>query len=372
MKKILTISLISLLAIPSIAQVFSNKEVGKKNAERTDSLKNSEYPYALPIWGAKATKAGYHLPYSAGLSVQYLWQKQDLLINNLYVGFNNGPLYDLDEVIRFDNSVSEASGVNFRPDIWLFPFLNIYGIFAKSKPSTAIGFGVWVPDSTDVPKQVFSSSTKAEFDAFSVGFGITPTIGIGGGFLALDMNFTWTDVDALDKPAFSFIFDPRIGKSFKLKRPDQTLALWVGGFRWSINSGTSGSLPLNEVLNTDNLGARIEAGTAKVANAQLQVDTWWNDLTSLEQNNPVNKAKYETANRALQAAGNFLNAADAAVTNIGNSTVQYSLDKQPKEKWNFIVGGQYQYNKHWMLRGEYGFLGSRRHFFAGLQYRFGL
>jgi hypothetical protein len=74
----------------------------------------------------------------------------------------------------------------------------------------------------------------------------------------------------------------------------------------------------------------------------------------------------------LESAGNFLNAVDATITNIENSTVQYSLNKQPKQKWNFIIGGQYQYNKHWMLRGEYGFLGSRRHFFAGLQYRFGL
>ena len=36
------------------AQVFSNKEMGWKNAALADSLKNSEYPYILPIWGAKA------------------------------------------------------------------------------------------------------------------------------------------------------------------------------------------------------------------------------------------------------------------------------------------------------------------------------
>jgi hypothetical protein len=109
-----------------------------------------------------------------------------------------------------------------------------------------------------------------------------------------------------------------------------------------------------------------------VEDAQSQVDTWWGDLTSLEQNNPINKAKYETANRALTAAGNFLNAASATVDNAENSTVQYSLEKRPAQMWNFMVGGQYQHSKNWMLRGEYGFLGSRQHFFIGLQYRFGL
>ena len=53
------------------AQVYSNKEVGAKNAPLVDSLKQVAYPYALPIWGDKATKRGYTLPYSAGLSLQY-------------------------------------------------------------------------------------------------------------------------------------------------------------------------------------------------------------------------------------------------------------------------------------------------------------
>lgn len=371
MKPLIILCLI-LISLSANGQVYSNKVVGKKNTEKIDSLKRTEYPYVLPIWGDKATKRGFDLPYSAGLSIQYLWQKQDLIIENLNVGFNHGPQYNLDEIVRFENSVSEAAGVNFRPDVWVLPFLNVYGVFAKSKPSTTVGFGIWVPDSTDVWKEVYSTSTVAKFDAFSVGFGITPTIGVGGGFLALDMNFTWTDVDALNKPAFSFIFDPRFGKTFKFKKPEQSLALWVGGFRWSINTGTQGSLPLSDLFSIDELEEKVDQGMIKVENAQVQVDAWWNDLSSLEQNNPVNKAKYETANRALAAAGNFLNAADAAVNNAENSTVQYSLDKRPDMKWNFIVGGQFQYNKHWMIRGEYGFLGTRQQFFTGIQYRFGL
>src|SRR5688572_13153235 len=107
-------------------QVFTNKEVGKKNEELADSLKKSEYPYALPIWGAKATKAGYNLPYSAGFSAQYFTQKSDLVIDNLNVGFNNGPMYNLDGLVRFDEARATASAATVRPDIWLFPFLNIY------------------------------------------------------------------------------------------------------------------------------------------------------------------------------------------------------------------------------------------------------
>ncbi len=353
-------------------QVFSNMEVGKKNMEAIDSLKETEYPYILPIWGDKATKLGFDLPYSAGLGFNYIWQKSDLIIDNLQVGFNNGPLYNLDEIIRFNNATSELSGYNFRPDIWLFPFLNVYGVVAKGNPSTAVNFGVWVPDSTDTWKEVFSTSSKANFESTSMGFGLTPTIGVGGGWLALDMNFTWTDITALEKPAFAFIFGPRMGKSFKLSKPDQTLNFWVGGFRLKLNTRTEGNLPLDEVLELDGLEEKINSGIDRVGEAQEQVDVWWNNLTPPQQANPVNKAKYETANRALTTAGNVLNAANEAVQNVGNSTVQYSLDKRPKDKWNFVVGSQFQLNKHFMIRAEYGFLSSRTQFIGMLQYRFGL
>ena len=65
-----------------------------------DSIKAKPYPYSLPIWGAKAAAKGYNLPYSAGVSLNYLQQESALIIENLYVGFNNGPMYDLDEIVR--------------------------------------------------------------------------------------------------------------------------------------------------------------------------------------------------------------------------------------------------------------------------------
>lgn len=371
MKRLIVLLLV-LAGFSGYAQVYSNKVVGKKNEAIIDSLKKSEYPYVLPIWGAKATKAGFNLPYSAGLGVNYLWQRSELVINNLQFGFNNGPMHDLDEVVRFDKATSEASGLNVRPDIWLFPFLNVYGILAKAKPSTTVDFGVYVPDASGNWNNVFSTSTKANFDATTFGFGLTPTIGVGGGWLAMDMNFTWNDIAELDKPAFAFVFGPRFGKTFKFKKPESNIALWVGAFRLKLNSGTQGSIPLDELFDTSGLQGRVDNGIQKVATAQENVDTWWNGLSSIEQKNPVNVAKYETANRALAAAGNFLNGLDESLNDEQTASVQYSLDKRPKDMWNFVVGTQYQYNKHWMLRGEFGFLGSRTQFIGGLQYRFGL
>src|SRR5204863_9243823 len=109
---IVVISVLVAVPFPGTAQVYSDKVVGKKNAMLIDSLKAREYPYVLPILGAKAAKAGFNLPYSAGLGINYLWQESDLVIENLQVGFNNNGMHDLSQVVRFNSATSTASGLN--------------------------------------------------------------------------------------------------------------------------------------------------------------------------------------------------------------------------------------------------------------------
>jgi hypothetical protein len=354
------------------SQVYSDKVAGKKNQDHADSLKKAEYPYLLPIWGQKVTQKGFTLPYSAGLSLNYFGQESDLIIDNLSVGFNNGQMYNLEEIVRFKSAVSTAQSINLRPDFWIFPFLNVYGIFAKAKTSTAIDAGLWLPDTANNWNEITAFSSKADFDAVTTGFGMTPTVGVAGCFLALDMNMAWTSISAIEKPVFSFVFGPRLGKSFKFKNPNRNISIWAGGFRVSMSSETNGSLNLAEVLPVDELQGKVDDGMAKVDEAENNVNAWWEGLTEQEQNNPVNQAKYETANNVIDATGNIMTALDGALSTASTSTVQYSLTKKPKDMWNFVVGSQFQLNRHFMFRAEYGFLSSRQQLTLGLQYRFGL
>ena len=361
------------LSIQTFAQVYTDKVVGKKNAAVLDSLKTAEYPYVLPILGEKATQKGFNLPYSAGFSVNYFWQESDLIINNLSVGFNNGPMHNLDQIVRFSDATSTANVLNVRPDIWLFPFLNVYGILGRVESTTSIKADIWLPDPVNNNwSYLMSFDSKANFEGTTAGFGLTPTIGVGGGWLALDMNVTWTDISELEKPAQAFIFGPRMGKTFKFKKPESNIAFWAGAFRVHIKSETSGSIPLNGLLPTDGLQEKVDNGLIKVDEKQTDVNDWWSGLTGLEQAKPSNIDKYNLANKALETAGNVLTSLDGALSTGSSSTVQYSLDKAQENMWNFILGTQYQYNKHIMLRAEYGFLGTRKQFMTSLQYRFGL
>ena len=366
-----------LILFSANAQTHPDLVVGQKHEHLKDSLKATEYPYILPILGKKAAKLGIDLPYSAGLGVNYVWQRSELIIENLSVGFNHGPLHNLDEIIRFNSAVAEGSIVNFRPDAWVLPFLNVYGIIARSNTSTAVGFGIWVPNDIGKPdgdwREIANFNTKASFSGnTTVGFGLTPTMGVGGGWIALDMNFTWSDVSALDKPVYVFNLGPRFGKTFRMKKPQQNIAIWVGGFRVKFASETSGSLPISDFISLDTLSMKVAQGQAKVTQANDNLNTWWNGLTAAEKLNPVNKAKFDAGTRVITRASEFFESADAALDRGKDATIQYSLDKRVKDAWNFIFGGQFQLNKHWMLRAEYGFLGSRKQFIGGLQYRFGL
>ena len=345
-------------------QVFSNYT--KEPPEGKD------YPYLLPIWGKKVAEKGFDLPYSAGIGVNYLWQNSDILISNVNIGFNGGPLYNVDELIRFNSTSAESWGFNIRPDVWVLPFLNVYGIFARAESNTIVDVSVVLPG-VEASEELFSIQTSPEFSSQTTGFGITPTMGVFGGWIAFDMNFTWTDVDKQEKPVFAFIFDPRIGKTFKLGgRRDRNISFWVGGFRVKVNRDTRGSLPLGDALPIDEWNSKIAAGQERVGEAQVELDTWWESLTPIEQANPINQVRREANQRKIDVAATVLNAADDAVDNAENSTLDYTLDKKQAKLWSMTVGSQFQLNKAWMLRAEYGFSSGREQFFVGLQYRFGL
>jgi hypothetical protein len=372
-KLIILIIILLLISGGSFSQVYTNKVVGEKNEALKDSIEKEQYPYILPIWGKKVTEKGFQLPYSAGIGVNYLWQESSLIIDDLMVGFNYGTMYNMDELIRFDDATSIAHAVNIRPDIWLFPFLNVYGVLGAAKTSTEINAGLWLPDIDSTWSEVTTFSTKADFDAVIMGFGMTPTLGVAGGWIALDMNVAWSDVSALDKPVFTFVFGPRAGKSFKFKKhPDMNIAGWVGGFRVKFSSETTGSINISELFDTEELQGKVDEGLARVDETAGQVEEWWEGLTPVEQKNPVNIAKYEGANKLIGTAGSVLTSMDGALNDGQDATVQYSLEKSLENMWNFVIGTQFQINRHLMVRVEYGFLGTRQQVITGLQYRFGL
>ena len=90
---------------------------------------STEYPYFLPILGKQTVEAGFDIPYPAGIGVNNFWAQQNIIIENLAIGFTTEnidiPLTDVSDVIKFEDVLSEVYSITVRPDVWVFPFLNV-------------------------------------------------------------------------------------------------------------------------------------------------------------------------------------------------------------------------------------------------------
>jgi len=52
------------------------------------------------------------------------------------------------------------------------------------------------------------------------------------------------------------------------------------------------------------------------------------------------------------------------------TTLAYRISQRNKDRWNALLGFNWEMNKTWSVMAEAGFGGSRENFIAGLTYRF--
>ena len=307
-----------------------------------DSL---EYPYFLPFLGKKTVEAGFDIPYPIGIGVNSFFARQNMLIDNIELGFttsnNDIPLTDVSEFIKFDEVLSEVYSVTVRPDVWIFPFLNVYGILGKSYAITTVNLS-----------NPIELESIVNLQGNSYGLGTTGAFGLGKYFVVLDGNWVWTKMDAFEEAVQTATFSQRIGRSFNIgKKPESSIAFWVGAMRLRLESLTEGSLRLDEALSDDIWQRKDEI-----------VDDYWAWYDELGPLDP----KKKIADEILTPIVEKIDAAD------GSGVVHYRLDKKPKGEWHMLIGGQYQFNKHWQIRAEGGILGDRSSFLLSANYRFGI
>lgn len=335
----LTILLVFIFIGTSFAQ-YSTKKFKTKYEEYTDSLKNVDYKYVFPILGKGAYKKGFDIPYPAGVMANFIYMKQNIIVENLQLGFKNGdtdiPLTETD-FIGFGENTSTAWGYNVRADLWVLPFLNVYGIYGNGVSRTEI----------NVIKPITLNSV-VEQNVRTSGFGTLLAAGLGPIFLSADFNWTWSKPEYLDESVLVNVMGFRAGHVFTFKNnPKSNFGVWVGAMGIGISADTYGELALKEALPTDFWDKKDQF----VENYYV----WYDELTLPEK---------VLANKVLTP---IVDAIDGVQE---NATVRYGLEKRPQETWSGIVGAQYQFNKRWMVRTEASVLGNRKSILASVNYRF--
>ncbi len=320
-------------------QEASSQGMGSSNnpayKEYYDSLKQMEYPYLFPLLGKKAYKRGYDLPYAWGVSGIYFSQRQEILIDHTLIGFNGSEMVDVSNIINFGPTIATTNAYTVRPDVWVLPFLNLYGV---------LGGGTSETDVTLL--EPISLETKQQFGVSSFGLGATLAGAIGPIFLVWDNNYNFADVEVVVEPVPAFNSSFRLGHNLRNPtKPDRMLSVWVGTFYQVIQNDTEGSIPLQDIF--PNIGS---------GNALDHLNEWAATLP------PAQRVVVNQIINKLEDIAAGLDPADAVV--------DYKLDKRVAAPFNIILGAQYQFNKNWMLRTELGVFGKRSQFLLNLNYRF--
>jgi len=333
----------ALLVEKSFAQYASTK-VKTKHEQYTDSLKKVDYHYVFPILGQKVYEKGFDIPYPAGFMANSIWMRQDIVFSNFQLGFQNEnndiPLTDVD-FIKFGKNTNNSQNYTVRPDIWVLPFLNVYGLF---------GFGSSTTDVNVIAP--INLNAVVEQDFTTKGFGIMGAGGIGPIWVSVDVNWTWNKPKLLDKPVQVNVMGIRFGHTFVFKQnPKRNIAVWVGGMRAKMGTETSGQIALKDALPSDVWDKKDET-----------VAKYWN--WHAENYEDLNFVQKKAVDEVLTPIVESIDAVD------GSGIVKYAMDKQTKQLWNGLVGAQFQLNKHWQFRTEGGFVGNRKSFLVSANYRF--
>lgn len=340
MLKIVMITLLLFVcATESFAQ-YSTVKVKSKHEQYRDSLKQTEYDRVFPFLGKGAYKKGFDIPYPMGIMTNYIWMTQSIVIDDLKLGIKTDnrdiPMTEID-FVQFGDNTNSSYSFNARPDLWIFPFLNVYGLFGVGKTDTEVNLTVPVE-----MKSVVNQSLT------TMGFGVMGAGGIGPVWFSVDGNFTWNKPELLDEATKVNVLGIRLGHTFvSKKKPERNFAIWGGGMRVKMSSETVGQIRLGDAL-PDETWDRAD---------EIVADYWeWYD----EQPGRIQE-------KADSVFTPLIEAIDSAN---GDAVISYGMDKQTKNKWNGVLGMQYQLNKSWMFRSEFGIFGDRKSVLVSANYRF--
>ncbi|WP_163516355.1 hypothetical protein [Gelidibacter japonicus] len=341
MTRLYLLLIVSLFLIPHAQAQYATTKVKEIHEAYTDSLKAVKYDNIFPAFGQKIYQKGFDLPYPTGVMVNYVHIKQGLIIDNMQLGILTDaldiPLTGID-FIEFGNNYSAASTVIVRPDLWVLPFLNVYGLFGRGTSTTEINL-----------KFPIELKSVVEQNLSSNGFGATAGGGIGPVWLALDWNITWNKPELLDKAVKVETFGARLGHNFvHSTKPYRNLGIWAGAMSVKLGANTVGEIQLSDAL-PDETWARADEIVANY-------DDWYNNTATIPQKKIADKT-----------LGPLVEAIDDAD---GSAVIRYGLDKKAKERWNGIIGAQYQLNKNWIFRTEAGIIGDRKSILFSVNWRF--
>ena len=376
MKKFILILLVGILSLPAQGQDLPEKE---------EQLLDTIYPYLLPVYGQKVAERGYEIQLPFGFNLNYTHNDMDLFISEFALNIGSDPNSTLNqladeyltlETLNFQKVNATTDGINVRADMWVFPFINVYGLYAMNQGVTGVFLQPeWYDDNGDLIISLPAFGADAKFDATTWGIGTTWVYGYRNYFISVDGNFTKSYSELLDDPAKLVVGSARVGNLIEFKK-ERKLAVYAGAMWRDFvdRNGNYGSIKLNEVF--PDLGNNIYPAIDDRVQANTgQINANNATISTLDPNRPAEAAQIailEQQNKTLNTKNQALGTLDSGLQTLFASDVEYKIKKEIINNWSIQFGFNFQFTRNWQLRGEFGVANGNRFVLSGLQYRFGL
>lgn len=275
----------------------------------------------LPMFAQSVIDLGFDLPNPFGLAIVPNGIRQELLLSDLAVGLNGGELIEID-FAKFDTPVIENNNVQLKFDAWILPFVNIYATYGKMRGKGKIPLAVGGRDILDflglncegalappLCEKNLNFDAKPEYRGENYSLGLNVAMGWQRYFVTLPITYSWSNVDIIDNTVASLFVSPRIGINGSVGESG-ALAVFIGASYLRADVAISGSINLSEVgLNGD-------------------------------------------------------------IPLPDGSTVDYRIYQRNKDRWNYLLGFNWDLSKSWSIQTELGTGGSRDNAIASLTWRF--
>lgn len=180
------------------------------------------------------------LPKAWGIGVDYFNMRQPYALDNLVLIDTGVVDVDLGQLLLPDPGIlpidNEIRHTDLKLDVWVTPFLNIFGIYGRIDGDTQIDLGV-----LGLPLPPQTNALTIDYDGEVFGGGFVLAAGGDRWFASFTGSFTDTDLSGdFDSSVKATIYQPRVGVRFG----DHT-EFWIGGYILDAEEKHSGSIDLD-------------------------------------------------------------------------------------------------------------------------------
>ncbi|MGL4645729.1 MAG: hypothetical protein ACRC31_03550 [Cetobacterium sp.] len=226
----------------------------------------------FPLLGNEARERGYELPNPYGINVIYVDMKQDVDIKALNLTgklslFGGKPL-ELGNIISVKADSAKTVNTNelVKADLWVFPFLNVYGILGKTKGHSTALVDINLGNSTILKNYDFT----LKYEGITYGVGTVLAGGYKDFFSLIDFNYTSTSLDIIEGNISAFVISPKVGYNFNFYNTKNSI--WIGTMYQNITQTLKGDI--NNLI-TFPKGIKVKDGKFEVKES---TSSPWNNV----------------------------------------------------------------------------------------------